>query len=316
PALAPVAALYWLAPLDSAIGMAGWGAAVLILAVARSGHGMKRYPWTLIGGAVLTAVVSGLLTLTPLAAWIVSAVSLVLLPFALADIARQAPPTVHRHASHYRATSAALALVQRDGRCLWRLERGPVLQLWLLAPAAGAFLFALRVNGDFEGRELMRAACILQLLALAPLYDVLVRLGTHLGRELHRRHWPITAAQRARALAAMVIVLSAPSTSALMLGAGDAWQLVHLATFLSFSASALAAQLALWTSAGLRAASVLGWSLWIWLMNTLLAALLPPWLYLALSLTLALSAWRLTQRALDRLAAQAADSSWEAKANG
>jgi hypothetical protein len=203
-----------------------------------------------------------------------------------------------------------IAVLRRDLLCLWRLERGRLSQLAVLALVCAAFALALRVNGDFAGRSLFRAACILQLVALLPVFELLTRLQMRLGPELVRVWWPMTMLQRAVALVLLVLVICVPSTSLLVLG-GAAMGPGYQSMLLLYTCASAVALCALLVASARNPAASFGWSLWVWLVHALLVIVLPPAAYVPLVLLLMLAGMRWMCRGWRRVAVDAAHARLE-----
>ncbi|MEM9386192.1 MAG: hypothetical protein AAGA68_14095 [Pseudomonadota bacterium] len=306
-ALFPIGALWWLMPLTTMPSLLALLCACAAMMV--SGSAWRVYSAGIGLLAFLLSAVSTYCTLTSMPANTALALtSPALLPLACKGLQAQrgreraAKDPDHRH---LRDATPWRTVLRRDLLCLVRRAPGALRQLLLFTILASGFLVALRLNGGLSGRALFRAACVLQMLALLPLYSLLVSLQRHLGGELYRRHWPLCAAQRGASLFALGIIACAPSSAGLSF-AGHTLGFTSLSVLLIFTATQVLVLIVLFTHATPRAETAHGWSLWLWLVHTIVACVLSPVAYGALASVLMLGLWHLTQRGLRRVAEHSA----------
>jgi hypothetical protein len=310
PALLPIGAIWWLMPCDTLASLVGLIVSAWLLVLGTSYRAPDGLGWQLAGVAGCVVAGAGLPALSVLA-WPAVLALMLLLPLSTRGLRRQRTRASRRAASgSLLAGSAMIAVLRRDLLCLWRLERGRLSQLAVLALVCAAFALALRVNGDFTGRSLFRAACILQLVALLPVFELLTRLQMRLGPELVRVWWPMTMLQRAVALVLLVLVICVPSTSLLVLG-GAAMGPGYQSMLLLYTCASAVALCALLVASARNPAASFGWSLWVWLVHALLVIVLPPVAYVPLALLLMLAGMRWMCRGWRRVAVDAAHARLE-----
>ena len=285
-AFAPLVGVWWLAPHHIAAPMhyVGFVGLAWTTILGASFHGALATKWVAAGIAVTTALILGY-AYQPLVAFLAVIVSVVLLPLSVSGIRDQITRTNQTSDRNLASISPIVAVVRRDFRCLWRLERKTLYGTIQLAVVAGLFMLALRTNGNVVGREAFELACGLLSLALLPIYDTLTRLKSRLGPELIRRRWPLSYRQRAGALLCLSLGLAAPSFAALCV-IGHTMGAMHIAQFILFAATTIVVLSALFSQTLLTAAASHGWSLWILLIHTILVVLMPPWTYVVLTAVL------------------------------
>ncbi|MEO0422797.1 MAG: hypothetical protein AAF184_10705 [Pseudomonadota bacterium] len=314
PALLPIVAVWWLMPLDSVPTLLALSASAAAMMIALSAPRLDT-----VLTAVLAFMVTGLVTYGALTSMpghgVLALASLALLPLACTGLRGRragAGARAGQERNLLRSATPWMAIARRDLLCIVRCAPGQLRQLALFAVLAGAFLLALRINGGFAGRDLFRAACVLQMLALLPLYDVLVTLQQHLGPDVYRRHWPVSRAQRAAGLLALAGLAAGPSSVAILL-AGYAMGSTWIVLLLTLTFTQMLVLVALFTNAGPRAGIAHGWSLWTWLAHTIVACVLAPAAYGAGALVAAALAWQQSQRGLARIAEDGAQGRLRAR---
>lgn len=282
-AFAPLVGVWWLAPHHMAAPMhyIGFVGLAWTTILGASFHGWLATKWVAVGIAVTAVLMLGY-AYQPIVAFLAAIVSVALLPLSISGIRDQIPRTNQTSDGNLASISPVVAVVRRDFRCLWRLERKTVFGTIQLAVVAGLFMFALRINGNVIGREAFELACGLLSLALLPIYDILTRLKLRLGPELIRRRWPLSYRQRAGALLCLSFGLAAPSLATLCL-IGHTMGAMYIAEFILFAATTVVVLSALFSQTLLTTAVSLGWSLWILLIHTILVILMPPWTYAVLT---------------------------------
>jgi len=95
-------------------------------------------------------------------------------------------------------------------------------------------MLGFRVNGGIEGREAFETACIFLTIAATPAYGLLEVLRRRLGREIMRRRWPVTYAERGLSLALLSALVLGPCT-ALIVVIGSTMGLGRAIVFLLFA---------------------------------------------------------------------------------
>lgn len=292
-AFAPIIGIWWLAPHYAAapIHYVGFVGLVWTTILGASFHGARAAKWVTAGTVVTALFILGYAYL-PIVAFAAAIVSVALLPLCVSGIRYQTTRMSHATDGNLESTSPTIAIVRRDFRYLWRLERKPLFGMIQLAVFVGLIMLALRINGKVVGREAFEFACGLLSLALLPIYDILTRLKSGLGPELVRRRWSLTYQQRAFALLGITLGLAIPSFAVLCL-LGHSMGPMYVSHFTLYTVTTLLLISALFSQTLLGAAVSIGWSLWILLIHTMLVIFVSPWAYVLSATFLILVAFQL-----------------------
>lgn len=282
-AFIPVIGIWWLAPnySQTPLHYVGFIGLAWTTILAGSFRGLTSFKWLAVGSLALAVLIFAY-THQPWMVLIAVFISITLLPLSVSAIPEQVVGSVHTTNASLASESPTIAIVRRDFRCLWRLERKALTGLIQLAVIAALMMFANRINDALPGHQAFVLSCALLSLASLPVYDILTRLKTRLGFNLMRRRWPIDHRQRTLALLYLVLLMTAPGFTALFL-LGSKMGVFYLALFALHLLVSVAALTALFSRTLMDTTVSLGWSLWVLLINTLLAAALPAWAYALLA---------------------------------
>jgi len=287
-AFIPFIGIWWLAPNYSQTPLHYFGFVGLAWTIVLGGsfRGIASLKWVGVGTVALAILIFAYAH-QPWVAFIAVFVSIALLPLSISAIPDQIVRSVQVSNTSLTSKSPVVAIVRRDFRCLWRLERKALSGLIQLAVIAALMMFANRINDALLGHEAFVLSCALLSLALLPVYDILTRLKTRLGTELTRRRWPISYRHRALALLCLVLLMTAPGFTALFL-LGSKMGAFYLLLFTLHAMVSVVMLTALFSQTLLDATVSLGWSLWVLLINTVLSAALPAVVYASLAVVVLL----------------------------
>lgn len=123
--------------------------------------------------------------------------------------------TVGAAAVGWRPSTPLGALVGRDLRCLWRTDRGVVIGALAMAPLPALLVWGLRRNGHLTPGDLARAVAVLLCLVSPLPAAALGRLRQRLGAHFHPPSWPVSPRLRVTSLAAVFLLLLAPTHAAM-----------------------------------------------------------------------------------------------------
>lgn len=287
-AFIPFIGIWWLAPnySQTPLHYIGFVGLAWTIVLGGSFRGTTSLKWIAVGTIALAVLIFAYAH-QPWVALIAVLISVVLLPLSMSAIPGQIVNSVHVSNASLTSKSPVIAIVRRDFRCLWRLERKALVGLIQLAVIAALMMFANRVNDALRGHEAFVLSCALLSLALLPVYDILTRLKSRLGTELTRRRWPISYRHRALALLYLVLMMAAPGFIALLI-LGSKMGTLYLLLFALHTMVSIVVLTALFSQTLLDATVSLGWSLWVLLINTVLAAALPARVYALLAVVVLL----------------------------
>jgi hypothetical protein len=186
------------------------------------------------------------------------------------------------------------ALLHRDGLALWRRERQVIWAALAGALPAGFVVGAASVNGEYPGSTLTRATAVV----LASIGLVTLQAATGVARQLGRRfdppEWPVSARQRAAALALVAGGTLAPGWAAAAVAGPPIGLGGHLR--IAVFVAALAAGATWWVASRPARPNPGTWPYWIALC---LAATVAPWEWTMGAAALAVLAFGGAVRALE-----------------
>lgn len=248
----------------------------------------------------------------PSMTWLATVVAAVQIAHSVSLIPRQIHRPIHGNGLRLSAPGPITAILRRDLRCLFRMERRCFIRLALSSVVACSMMLALRVNGAIAGKEAFLAACVLVSLPAATAFGMLEKLRARLGTEFTRLRWPVTSRQRALALVTLIAFLLAPADLTLaVIGAsmGAAWLLL----FALFTGVTILVCASLLAQALSSATSALPAFLLALTLHGCLALALPAWSYAALALPVMVMAGYRIHSGLWKFAIQA---EWRTDARG
>ncbi|MCO4745862.1 MAG: hypothetical protein KC912_13795 [Proteobacteria bacterium] len=158
-------------------------------------------------------------------------------------VAQSPPPSgAARKTTAWRAWSPSSAIVLRDLRALWRLERGVVLGALFISAPAYAVQRAAVANFPLTGESAVRGGLLIATLALTASAAGILALPGALGPALDPRRAPLSAARRGSLLIGIGAVLAVPTVASVLHavlagGTGGLFRLVlHAAAMLTGAA--------------------------------------------------------------------------------
>jgi hypothetical protein len=298
--LLPVAGIWWLAPggANELVHYLGFVALAWPIMLGAACAGVAALVLWL--AATLTFyVLVWLYSYTPIAAYGALLLAIAEMSVSAAPIRRQVALINRSVYSPLSGSGVIMTIIRRDLRYLFRTQRTKLAGMPLWALACSLLMLAFRVNGGQEGREALLSAGILVSFSVSPLYEILETLKVGLGREIMRRRWPVSHAQRTWALLGLIALLVAPSAIPIgLFGAtmGAANVLVYLlfvGTVVTLSAALFSRLLVTRTSAnGLFLLLITGHAV------SLIA--LPGWTYALLALACTPAGLSLAARGLSK----------------
>ena len=303
-AFLPVVCIWWLAPhnvhpVAHYFGFVGLAWPIILGASFR---GFASVKWIATGTVAVATLIFGYAH-QPAIAYLGFLVTILLLPLSIAGIRDQLKQSKKTSSGHLVSIKPTIAIVRRDLLCLWRLERKSLLGLVGPGVIAVLMMFALRVNGQVVGRETFVFSCGFLSFAVLPTYEVLTRIKTSLGPELMRQKWPINHWNRGVALLSLMCLLALPIIICL-LALGSKMGFAYGLLFILFAATTIVGLTAFFSQTLVVATPMLGWTLWLLFLHTILAVTLPPWIYGAVAAAFVLLGISVTVKGLQKFTYQ------------
>jgi hypothetical protein len=237
--LIPVVGIAWLAPSDAGriahyLGYLGLAWPVLLGA---SFTGRDAY--LLVAAGALAFYAAALASsYVPAAVYLLPLLALAGMQLAVMPVRRQHVRIVHPIHASLSGSGIVATIVRRDLRYLLRTQARALAGLALLVTFCAAMMLAFRINGGQQGRDALLSACLLFTVSITTVYEILETLKTGLGKEIMRRRWPVTNAQRALALVTLIGVLVLPGAGLVLL-MGSTMGAVHALIYGLFVAAVI-----------------------------------------------------------------------------
>ncbi len=281
-AFLPLIGIWWLAPNhgNTVVHYLGFVGLAWPIILGASFHGKSRYKWLTIGTTSF-AILTFTYTYQGWVSLLAIIITIAFLPMSSSAIREQTVSHLKAKPGNLKSKTPVMAVIRRDFRCLWCLERKTLFVLVQLGVVTLLMMLAIRINTEAGSRMTFIVCSSLLAFGITPIYEILSRLATHLGPELMRHRWPISHLHRGLALLGLVFLLTAPVF--MLLGIlGSAMGAAYLTLFTLQILTSLVVLCGLFCHTLLDTGTALGWGLWVALINTLLVTTLPPWIYVTM----------------------------------
>jgi hypothetical protein len=297
-AFVPVAAIWWLAPrsVTPIVHYAGFVGLAWPMILGASGSGVRPVALAAAGSCILAVLILAYLHY-PWVAYAAMLVTLAELPAGVALIPAEIGRPSDRISGNLAGAHPIVVIARRDLRCLFREDGKRLLGAWGLGLVAAAMMLAFRVNGGVAGREAFDSACMFVTIAAVPVYESLAVIKLQLGREVMRRRWPLTYAQRGGALVVLIAAFIGPAAT-LIFAFGSTMGVAYQLVYLIFAASVAMLAAAFFAARLVVDRSEVAWFHVMLLCHALLALALPAGAYAVLGAAVVASSPALIVRGL------------------